>query len=208
MSLPPLNPWISIWTQPRATMRQILDTDPNARIWLLAAIGGVSHALSSASQSGAIETMGLGVLIASSIVVGALVGIVGLWVGAYLVKWTGGWIGGQGSLVEVRSALAWSNVPAAWGLILWGLTIVLFGDAAFSDAGPDFETLGGMAVLMLSIVVTALVLEIWQIVIALKCIGEAHGFSAWKALASMLLIAGLILGSTLVLALVAGLLHR
>ena len=43
-----LNPWFSIWLQPRATMQQILDTDPARLVLMLAIIAGFFEALDQA----------------------------------------------------------------------------------------------------------------------------------------------------------------
>jgi len=40
-----LNPWFSVWTKPRATIQQIVDSNSNRFILLLAAISGVFHVL-------------------------------------------------------------------------------------------------------------------------------------------------------------------
>jgi hypothetical protein len=47
------NPFLTIWTRPRATIRAIVDTDPNRHVLLLAAIGGVVNALDRATWKNA-----------------------------------------------------------------------------------------------------------------------------------------------------------
>ena len=44
-----LNPWFTIWTRPRATMRSILDTDPKHMVMVLAMLAGFAQALDKAS---------------------------------------------------------------------------------------------------------------------------------------------------------------
>ena len=41
-----LNPWFSIWTKPRATIRQIIQTDNEPMVLALASLGGLSMMLS------------------------------------------------------------------------------------------------------------------------------------------------------------------
>src|SRR5262245_45012540 len=43
----PLNPWFSMWVMPRATMRQILDTNPSRFVHLLAILGGIVEVMRS-----------------------------------------------------------------------------------------------------------------------------------------------------------------
>ena len=45
-----LTPWFSMWTKPRDTIRQIIDSDdPEKMVLHLAAVGGISSSLSSAA---------------------------------------------------------------------------------------------------------------------------------------------------------------
>jgi hypothetical protein len=45
-----LNPWVSMWTKPRITIHQIVDTNPERLVLVLAAISGFSHVLDRASM--------------------------------------------------------------------------------------------------------------------------------------------------------------
>nr|MBP9871117.1 hypothetical protein [Nitrosomonas sp.] len=54
-----LNPWLSIWTRPRATIQQIVDVNPQRYIWVLAAVSGVADALNQASERSAGDELGL-----------------------------------------------------------------------------------------------------------------------------------------------------
>jgi len=40
-----INPWLSIWIKPRATIRWIVNTDPTQQVILLAALGGIAQTL-------------------------------------------------------------------------------------------------------------------------------------------------------------------
>ena len=37
---------------------------------------------------------------------------------AALFKWTGKWIGGEGTYQQIRSAVAWSNMPSAVNIVI------------------------------------------------------------------------------------------
>ena len=47
-----LNPWVSIWTQPRATIQQIVDSDPEQSVLILAGISGFASTLDSVRDTG------------------------------------------------------------------------------------------------------------------------------------------------------------
>jgi hypothetical protein len=190
----PLNPWFSIWTKPRATTRQILDTDPNRMIWVLASLSGIGQAFQNASNSGIIDMMPLVAVLAICIVLGPIGGIVGLAISAWLWRHSGRWLGGVGEADDVRAAVAWSYVPGIWAMLLWIPLLALFGGDVFSEG---FWPAGGMAVVYGVLVAVGVVIMVWQFVVILKCVGEAHQFSAWRAWGAMILaglaVAGVIL---------------
>jgi hypothetical protein len=187
--LPPPNPWLRIWTEPRSTIRHLTHADPERGLILLAALGGVSQSLSQAMDRDAGEALSLPVIVLSSVVLGSVVGVVALYVGAYLVQWTGRWIDGQGSIAHIRTALAWANVPVVALLPLTLLLIAALGPLPFlSEDTIDGLPIGfGAAMLMLAYGVASAVCGIWSFVVLLKALGEVQGFSAWKAWGNLLL---------------------
>jgi len=48
----PLSHFLTIWIKPRGTIRQILDTNPQQYVLLLAALSGIYRALDRASGQG------------------------------------------------------------------------------------------------------------------------------------------------------------
>jgi hypothetical protein len=184
----PLNPWLSIWTQPRATMRQILDTDPRRLVHVLAILGALCRMLSSnVPPIGPLARLPLSAIVAYKLCAGVVGGLIGLYLGSAILTMTGRWLGGRGSFVAVRAAAAWSNVPLIWGGLLWLPLLGYLGIEALNfDPKILFEDPGGLIV-MLPIGLLAVILGIWTLVIALKCLGEVHGFSAWQALGAVVI---------------------
>ncbi|HEY1011718.1 MAG TPA: YIP1 family protein, partial [Herpetosiphonaceae bacterium] len=111
-----------------------------------------------------------------ALLLGPLFGVIGLYLSAGLVRWTGSWLGGVATPDEARAAVAWATVPTLWGMLLWL---------------PILATGGRVDAVMTLVGLAQAVLGIWTFVISLKCLGEAHRFSAWKALGAEIL-AGLI----------------
>jgi len=183
------NPWFSIWLQPRATMQQILDTDPVRWVLLLSIIGGFFEALTQAATQDHGDRMASwhGVVWACAIF-GPLSGVLGLFGGGYLLRKSGGWLGGSASDREVRAAIAWGGIPKIWLGLLWIPSIALFGDENFTSATPRLDGDPALASAMLFLALIGLIGTFWSIVIWLKCLGQAHKFSAWRALGSVLLM--------------------
>src|SRR5579863_9126438 len=111
-------PFFTIWLQPRATIRQIVATDPNRFVFALAATNsalGVLEGQWLMASSGATLPTSWPIIVAAQVAVGALFGIVALQFNAWLFRWASEKLGGTATRVEVRTAIAWALVPAIVG---------------------------------------------------------------------------------------------
>ncbi len=199
----PLVPWISIWTRPRATLRQVLDRDPRRWVFRLAALGGTAGALNFAPTAGFGDTYPAALVLAVVLVGGALGGILGLLVFTILVRVAGRWLGGRGGTREVMAALAWSCVPSIWGLVLWLPRAALLGEETFQPQPPGLEGNPAAAILFRLLQLAGALAGIWGFLVTLKCIAEAHEFSSWRALWTYVLM-GLMVAVPVGLLLLAG----
>ena len=168
------NPWFSMWIKPRATMRQILAGDPNRLVFLLAIVSGFVNALTNGSET-AWESASVAYFI-GAMVGGAISGFIGLLIVSALLRLVGGWLGGTGSWEHVRSAVAWSNVPTVWSLVV---VLPLY----FMSGDPSYY----VAIIVGAVIL--IVVGVWQIVVFCKCVAQAHRFSAWTALLSAIIAA-------------------
>ena len=182
-----LNPWFSMWLHPRRTIRQIAATNPDRLVLFLAAVGGIVEALMNASSDSKGDNMSLQAILLTALIAGPLMGIVGLWLGGFLLRWTGGWLGGQADTRSVRTTLAWANVPLIWSLLLWIPALLLFGAELFTKATPTIEASSMLSSLFLGFSTGTTVIGIWSFVVFLHALGEVQGFSAWKALLNTIL---------------------
>lgn len=201
METTPLNPWFSMWLHPRRTIRQIVETDPERLVLLLAAIGGIVQGFVNAESKSSGDKMSPTSVLLVSLIVGPLMGVIGLWLSGLLLRWTGGWLGGQADARRVRTAVAWSNVPMVWSLLLWIPAILLFGAELFTKATPIIEASSLLSALHLVFSIGTAVIGVWSFVVFLHSLGEAQGFSAWKALLNSLLAMLVVALPLLVLAL-------
>lgn len=183
----PLNPWVGIWTQPRATVRQIVDTNPRYMVLPIVIMLGVATGLSGASDAATDPDMQKITGDSLAAVAGALIaGIIFMplfWLlNSWLISITAGWIGGQATLTETRAAYAWGSVPGLFGAPLSLLVLILLPQQGLARL---------QGLIAISNVVEG-VLGIWTFVALCKCIGEVNRFSAWKGWGAMIL-AGLLL---------------
>ncbi len=181
------NPWFSMWTQPRATMQQIIDNNPQRLVLLLAAVSGFAEALNRASMKNLGDKLEWPYIVIAAAVLGPIAGIIGLYLGGALIRWVGSWLGGEASAQQIRAAIAWASVLTIWGLLLWLPELVLFGQDLFTTATPRIDANPLLVVALLGFSVVEIILGVWALVVFLKCLGQVQGFSAWKALGNLVL---------------------
>ena len=187
METTPMNPWFSMWLHPRRTIRQIVETNPERLVLLLATVGGIVEALINASSDSKGENMSLQAILLTALIGGPLMGVIGLWLGGALLRWTGGWIGGQADSRRIRATLAWANVPLVWSLLLWIPALLLFGAELFATATPILDASTMLSGLYMVFSFGIGIVSIWAFVVFLHALGEVQGFSAWKALGNSIL---------------------
>ena len=186
----PDKPWVTIWLYPRRTIRAILDSpQPQRFVYLLSALGGIEGFLNRASRQSAGDSTSLWSILAMAIVLGALGGIVQLYVTAGLAGWVGRQLGGEASGEEVRPAFAWANVPSIANFVFLIPLIAFYGNEMFSEITPKIDS---NPIPLLFSVAPGIILGVWGLVILVVGVSEAHRFSIWRAIVS-LLIPGLIL---------------
>ncbi|GEM_PF-264131 len=170
-----LNPWWSLWWQPRQTIRQIVDENPRRLVLLLTmAVGAAAFIIVGGLER--LENAGVLEWIVASVTAVVLAPVGLLYLGGWFCRWTGSWFGGQATNAEVRAALAWSSVPT---LFLFPLWLVLVAPIQGVDPKP---------LPVLIFIGVKIVINFWNFVLFCRMLGEVHRFSAWKALLSMSLL--------------------
>lgn len=209
------SPYLTIWTEPRGTIRQIVDRDPRYRVIFLVVLGAelaaswgllikpsalqIAPQLAPEMVQHTLRTVSLAALVASPIFA-----IISLYGAGALLRWTGGLLAGTATATEVRAAIAWSTVPAIvstaislLGLATGAMTLPVPPNPVGLHVG--LQTLLGQVNLF---EVIYLILAIWGAVIWLKCLGEVHRFSAWRALGTSVIATALGLGIMFVLGII------
>jgi hypothetical protein len=131
--------------------------------------------------------------VAADVTAQAVVGVVFLYIGAAILTWSGGLIGGVASNFEMRAAMAWSQVPGVAAAIVL-LIAVLMGVPVPQVIG---STLPSIDPAFYKVLLVELVLGLWSGIIGLYCIAEVHRFSTWRAFWTTLipaLVAMVVLG--------------
>ena len=182
------NPFLTIWTKPRATIRGIVDSDPTYAVIPITLVSGIVVALGIVAATGqAGKLLPLWAILGMAVVLGPIVGLVFLYIGAWLVRVSCRVLGRGADLANVRATLAWSMVPILATIPLWLARLVVFGAKTFSAELPSFDAHFWQRIfLLLALGLTELVLQIWSLVILLVGLEETQGLSVWKSLGCLL----------------------
>jgi len=179
-----LNVWTSVWIRPRKTVRYAIHNKTIEFALVLAAVAGISNFLDKASQKDYGDWMALPLILLLAVIAGPLIGLLGWWMGTGIVYIVGKWIGGKGTFADMKMAIAISYIPAIILSIMWIPDILLTGNAMFTEY-VNVST-GKVIWLFFSGFIT-IVLSIWGIIITVKSIAEAHRFSSWRGLLTIII---------------------
>lgn len=198
------NPWLEIWTHPKATIKQIVATNPNRSLWLLAAIYGFPSILSFFQSLYLGYSLGPLALFLAALIFSPLWGYVSFSIWSGIVCGIGKLFKGRGNFQEIRAAYAWSCVPLIVSCLFWIVLILLFGGRLFLppfDAGAVTNAEG---VVLSLILIVKVVFAVWSLVIYLNALAEVQSFSVLRAIGNVLVSAvllGIVLGSVFFLSL-------
>ncbi len=184
------SPFLSIWLHPRDTIRRIVATDPRRYVLTIVMLAGIFGALDRLSARNAGDLLSFQTILLLAVIIGPLGGIIGLYVSAALLRWTGRWIGGTATPEALRAAIAWGGLPLLAGNLLWLPALAIGGQDIFTAEMAN--TSGSAALVLLAIWLVQMVGAVWALFTGLHCLGEVQGFSAWKALGNAVL-AGLVI---------------
>lgn len=186
------NPWLTIWTQPRATIAQIVRENPNRSLWWLAAIYGFSSLLGLFQSMALGTSVGLVGIVLLAIIFSAIYGYIGFAIWSAFVLWVGKLFKGHATFKTIRASYAWSCVPVIVNIPLWVLVIVLFGQQVFMN----FQNAGEPSVVLFFlffILAVKVIVAIWSLVIFINALAEVQKYSILRSIGNIL-VAGIILG--------------
>jgi len=183
-----LNPWFSIWIKPRDTMKEIFISKPK-NVFLLILLGSFVQVLDRASTKNMADSISSPFPLIPIVIFSTFIGaLIYYFLVPALFNWVAKKLGGQGTFEKTRYAIAYSYIPFVYSLIfVWVPSLFLFGIENFTSETPKMDSSLTLTILFLIFAIIDLVIAIWTIIISLKCLGEAHQFSAWKALLTTIL---------------------
>ncbi len=189
---PPLNPWLSVWFRPRATIRYLLNTRPLYGFFTIILIFGFTFGLSTAQGLHLGDKIrNLPQILIICLVAGPVGVYLSIYLGAYFLRWAGRKGGGKASIQDLVVASTWPCVPLIVPGLLFFVRILKFGiflfTERFTSLGWSFMTHDQVA-LEITYACVSLVFTIWSLFLLSNMLAQAQGYeSAWKGFTNYLI---------------------
>ncbi|MEM7432898.1 MAG: YIP1 family protein [Pseudomonadota bacterium] len=179
--MPLSSPLRSIWFRPARTIRFIAHENPNYLIFVLPVLAGFLT-LPSFALFGGDDDLFLGYAISSLISGGPLVELLKVFVGAYLIRITGVWLGGNAATANLQTAIAWGNAPIVV-LTVMGFVALIWASVHNEFADDPLHWGQSTPVLMVgwAMVAVQIIAVVWSLVILVRGIAAIQGFSTGRA---------------------------
>jgi hypothetical protein len=174
-----LNPWKTVWWEPRRTIRYL--TAYRIDRWMLAL----------AMMAGAVRTLfrlkdpGFAGLLVNPLL-GAFGGILSMYVTALLLRWVGTWFGGRARTWDIARAWAWSNVPIVPVFALLLLIRIGLATALITDSEDLLNPFRLESVVWGLVALGIVALHLWSLVIFVVMLSEVQQWPLSRTLASLL----------------------
>lgn len=174
--------WLTIWFQPRRTIRQIVDAQEPPSWIPVFALGTVSVLLNVVDKWLEIPAASR-VDLARWVLLSLLTMLFWVLCGPSLLASYGRRRGGVGDSRQLRHALSWSYAPIAVSTLCWIPLWVITNGAA-----GEFALEGPLSFLALPLLLASPVAQVWSTVIAVAAVAEVQRFSLWRAFDSLFLL--------------------
>jgi len=178
-------PWRTIWTSPRQTMRQLIASEARPSWSLVVGLAALHGALATMGGLAANGQLSLGLAVMPTLI-GVMQVLFGVLIGPFLLAFSSGWFGGQAQPDDIRQSLAWSYAPYAVTALVWIPLLIPFGDPITPEAidNPSASTiLRGLLLLGASLIY--FVALAWTTVLQVITLAEVQQFSCALSPASL-----------------------
>ncbi|MBS3903100.1 MAG: YIP1 family protein [Anaplasmataceae bacterium] len=179
------NPWKTIWTKPRQTIRGIVEKNPSQGLIPLSAIYGFPLLVYLAQMFSMGRIWPTWAIILVALLVSPVIGFLGLSLWSIIAKWTGQWFGGKGSYKEILAVAAWTSIPHLVNGIIWVVLAVFIGSPLFAPVSEGNIPIVAMRIVGGLLIVQS-VMSIWAFVILIVALSEVQNFSVIRAIGNVI----------------------
>ena len=187
------SPFKTIWFHPTNTFREILYKTPKYCLNKLIIFGGISQIIPLLQIFSIGDYVSFPLILLLILFFGSLIGFIQNFLGSILLLLFGKLLGGEGTVEEIRTSLAWSYLPSAMLLFLVSIPeIIYFGMDYFvhTTEFPELNMLDSLIILVLAAysLPLYLIFGIYSIIFSLKFLAIAQKFSVWRAILNQLFL--------------------
>jgi hypothetical protein len=182
-----MNPWVSAWLSPRATIRHVVAENPNRALWWLAAVYGFSSLLNAFQSLMLGLTLPVVGILALAALLSPLWGYVFFSLWGWVVTLTGKWLKGQGHFKQVRAAYAWSCVPLLVNIPLWFLLAFYFGAPLFSNFAETHVLTSAQVSMLFLVLIIRIAAAVWSLIVYIHMLAEVQQFSILRSIGNIVI---------------------
>ncbi|ARF13820.1 Yip1 family protein [Sporosarcina ureae] len=190
-----MKPLISIWTQPKQTIRYVLEYKTWSYSFFILFLTSVSVGMTSFTETDFLPDLSLPVIILLSIVSSFIGTIISLFISSALYTWVGKWLGGKGNFKDMVQMSPIASIPMIWMMPINLLLVIIFGKNLFVDMmnNADADVFGTLSTTLMITNFLTFSLGIFSTVILSKGIGIVHQFSSWRGFGTIMIVVGFFL---------------
>lgn len=176
----PVHPLKEVWLRPRRVFRELARLPVGVMDYVLAAAQGIGNYLMLYQSQASDAHLSVSDIVLNSIRFGPIAGVAGVFLFSLIYGRLGARLGGQSKRSEVFHVLAYGGLPVVATLLVWTLTYLLVGDAAFA-AAPAMDVDGFVWLIVRLQFAASLLLLFWSVVLQVMGFSEILGLPVRKA---------------------------
>jgi hypothetical protein len=175
-----MNPWLSMWTQPRKTIRSIVQENPRYGVLALAILYAIHNLFYVANLYSLGFRARPSIIFIAILLLSPVVGLLWLYFTGWIFHFTGRWLGGLASRLHLRCAIAWSQIPYVFSVAIWLILLTARFHTVF------VQSASGASLIFINLMIAA-TLGVWSFVLLVQSIREIQGFSVARAVVNVIL---------------------
>lgn len=179
--------WIYLWLKPRSVIKGVIGLNLYKYNLLFAALSGVILAFGDASYGNYGDQYSVILIFALIIVLGPILGVILLYLCSFFLRWTGRFLGGKATALEIRTAIAWNfSMKIVLG-VLFFIEFLIFGKELFCSYTPKIINNLFYSYLYNGFIFVEIILSLWILACFLIILAEVQNYSIYKAVLNLFL---------------------
>lgn len=182
-----MNPFLSIWTKPQATLTYMIERKSIGFGMIVIALASLSSGVFLFADTGFLSNFSLPVILFISFFLSIALSIPFYFLNAAIYLGIGKLLGGKGKWREMCLATASGSLPMIGVLPVTLIALLIYGKSLYFEPVGTFAITNMSAGFYLFYILVSFGLSIYGVVILSKAVGYAHQFSALRGFGTVLI---------------------